>query len=240
MVPVFVDFHLSRSISYPLILTGQKWFSVCQCPSRDVSTTCSYWWEVWSCQRFFYEQTAKWCSWHHEWHLRVFFLLCIHTPVTEKVLEFVQMEEYTSVFWSLWLNKHYWPTNKNDILIYFISCLQFNSCSERVWLCQLICTKSIPFLNYLKLLLPGILTLYLIAGCNFKCICSKNIPKPTLAAIRSTSLCIFFAITHQIWILVKKQIPKDIWKTLTSYHLQTTRNFGTFWFLIHYYNRQVI
>ena len=184
---------------------------------------------------FFYEQTAKWCSWHHEWHLRVFFLLCIHTPVTEKVLEFVQMEEYTSVFWSLWLNKHYWPTNKNDILIYFISCLQFNSCSERVWLCQLICTKSISFLNYLKLLLPGILTLYLIAGCNFKCICSKNIPKPTLAAIRSTSLCIFFAITHQIWILVKKQIPKDIWQTFTSCHLQPTRNFGTFWFLIHYY-----
>ena len=127
--------------------------------------------------KIFYEQTAKWCSWHHEWHLRVFFLLCIHTPVTEKVLEFVQMEEYTSVFWSLWLNKHYWPTNKNDILIYFISCLQFNSCSERVWLCQLICTKSIPFLNYLKLLLPGILTLYLIAGCNFQMHLQQKYPQ---------------------------------------------------------------
>ena len=50
------------------------------------------------------------------------------------------------------------------------------------------------FLNYLKLLLPGILTLFLIAGCNFKCISSKNIPKPTLAAIKPTSLCIFLQL----------------------------------------------
>ena len=101
---------------------------------------------------------------------------------------------YLCVFWSLWLNKH-WPANKKRYLDSFQFCAcSFNSCSERAWLCQLICTKSIPFLNYLKLLLPGILTLFLIAGCNFKCITSKNIPKPTLAAINPTSLCIFLQL----------------------------------------------
>ena len=101
------------------------------------------------------------------------------------------------MFWSLWLNKH-WPANKIRCFdsFQFRAC-SFNSCSERAWLCQLICTictKSIPFLNYLKLLLPGILTLFLIAGCNFECISSKNIPKPTLAAIKPTPLFIFLQL----------------------------------------------
>ena len=96
------------------------------------------------------------------------------------------------MFWSLWLNKH-WPANKNDTLIHFNFVLVVLT---HVLKGHGFASLFVPFsfLNYLKLLLPGILTLFLIAGCNFKCITSKNIPKPTLAAIKPTSLCIFMQL----------------------------------------------
>ena len=137
---------------------------------------------------------------------------------------------YLCVFWSLCLNKQTVNTIRCLDSFQFRAC-SFNSCSERAWLCQLICTKSIPFLNYLKLLLHGILTFVLIAGCNFKCISSKNIPKPTLAAIKPTSLCIFLQLLTKSGFGCKfgERFQKTF-ETFKSCHPLPTCNFGTFWF----------
>ena len=47
---------------------------------------------------------------------------------------------YLCVFWSSWLKKH-WPWNRKRCLDLFqFRACSVNSCSERAWLCQLICT----------------------------------------------------------------------------------------------------
>ena len=84
-------------------------------------------------------------------------------------------------------------SKKNDVLIYFNFVLVVSTLILKGHGFASLFVPF-PFLNYLKLLLPGILTLFLIAGCNFKCISSKNIPKPTQAAIKPTSLCIFLQL----------------------------------------------